>query len=229
VNRRLSLPPRRLATGRRERGHRDERAVEFSRIVNFSDAVFAIAITLLVLTLEVPESSEDLGQELADQLPDLLAYAISFAVLAKLWVIHHRFFGGLEEFDGNLIAINLFYLAWVAIVPFSSELVGDYGDETHAVVVYAVNMAGLGLISAWMRTYAVTHRLVTEQSLDSFALHAGAAAFAMPALFLLSIPVAFLSPLAATLIWPLVFVAGPRFTEWISVKRKRDEPEAPAE
>ena len=103
VSPRVKVPPRRLPAGAHERAHRDERAVEFGRIVNFSDGVFAIAITLLVLTLEVPETSGDLSRQLADQVPDLLAYAISFAVLAKLWVIHHRFFGALAEFDGNLI------------------------------------------------------------------------------------------------------------------------------
>jgi uncharacterized membrane protein len=214
------MPPRRLPAGAHERAHRDERAVEFGRIVNFSDAVFAIAITLLVLTLEVPDTDGDLGRQLADQIPDLLAYAISFAVLAKLWLIHHRFFGALAEFDGNLIGINLFYLSFVALVPFSSELVGDHGDKTTAVVVYAVNMVALGLISAWMRTYAVNRGLISDRALDAYALHSGAHAFVIPLVFLVSIPVAFVSPIAGTLVWPLVLILGPRATEWLGDRRQ---------
>src|ERR671918_1019031 len=111
--------------------HRDEWGIEFSRIVAFSDGVFAIAITLLALAIEVPESlppDETVADLLRDQAGDALAYAISFAVLGKLWLAHHRFFSSVERFDSVLMGLNILYLAWIALVPVTSELLGDYGD-----------------------------------------------------------------------------------------------------
>src|ERR687897_1756045 len=83
--------------------HRDEWGIEFSRIVAFSDGVFAIAITLLVLQLNIPEhlpAGSTLFEEIGDQDGDLPAYAISFAVLGNRWLAHHRFFAAVERFDG---------------------------------------------------------------------------------------------------------------------------------
>src|SRR3954452_20735338 len=120
--------------------HRDEAEVEFNRIVAFSDGVFAIAMTLLVLGLTVPSGSEDLTHDLLDNQGDFLAYGISFAVLGRYWLSHHRFFSALERFDGRLMGLNLVYLAFIALVPFSSEVLGDYSRETGAIVVYAINM-----------------------------------------------------------------------------------------
>ena len=98
---------------------RAENEIEFSRIVAFSDGVFAIAITLLVLNLGVPEHirHDDLWPVLREQGQDLFAYGLSFAVIGRFWVVHHRFFGDVTGFDGRLIALNLFYLAWIVLIP----------------------------------------------------------------------------------------------------------------
>src|SRR5918996_1050051 len=120
--------------------HRDEWGVEFSRIVAFSDGVFAIAITLLVLAFQIPENSPDIVHSLLNQRGDLFAYALSFAVLGRLWLAHHRFFSVLERFDGTLMGLNLLYLAWIVLVPFTSEVLGDYGDDSAGVILYAAIM-----------------------------------------------------------------------------------------
>jgi uncharacterized membrane protein len=82
---------------------REEHEVEFSRIVAFSDGVFAIAITLLVLGFEVSPgtSGQNLSSALWDQREQLLSYAISFAVIGRFWIVHHRFFGEVTAFDGS--------------------------------------------------------------------------------------------------------------------------------
>jgi Endosomal/lysosomal potassium channel TMEM175 len=95
---------------RRARFERKQSELEFARIVTFSDGVFAIAMTLLVLALHVPEGLSDLNDALKDQLPDFLAFGLSFAVLAQVWFFHHRFFGSLGRFDATLIALNFLYL-----------------------------------------------------------------------------------------------------------------------
>ena len=84
----------RMCPGRDNSKRRDGNEIEFSRIVAFSDGVFAIAITLLVLGLGVPRHlhGESLGEALWDQRESFFAYALSFAVIGRFWVVHHRFF-----------------------------------------------------------------------------------------------------------------------------------------
>ncbi|QBI18683.1 DUF1211 domain-containing protein [Egibacter rhizosphaerae] len=93
-------------------------SVEFSRVANLSDALFAIAMTLLVLRIEVPDVPADqLAGALADQLPQFIAFLLSFAVVANFWWIHHRFIAVLGVVEPGLIAINLVLLGAVALVP----------------------------------------------------------------------------------------------------------------
>jgi uncharacterized membrane protein len=186
---------------------RGESELEFARVLAFSDGVFAIAITLLVLQLEVPENVNDLGHELGEQLPDLFAFALSFAVLGRIWwAFHHRLFSGLEAFDGRLIALNFLYLALAVLVPFSSELLGDYGDTTEGVVVYAANLALLSLAGLAMSRYAFSRGLLRGDA--EYEQDGGTIVLA--AVFLASIPVAFISPLVATLMWLLNFLGRTR-------------------
>lgn len=193
---------------RSEVADRREQEVEFNRIVAFSDGVFAIAITLLVLALDVPERAEDLAHSLTDQEDDFFAYALSFAVLGNLWLSHHRFFGTLERFDGRLMGINLFYLAWVALVPFSSEVLGDYSSQSDAVIVYALNMIGVSLAFAWQLLHADRHGLIKQRYLESDRREAAPMNLAVAAIFAISIPIALIDPTTATLSWLAIFVLG---------------------
>ena len=131
---------------------REENEVEFARIVAFSDGVFAIAITLLVLGLTVPEHipGDDLTDALWNQRQDFFAYALSFAVIGRFWIVHHRFFSEVTGFDGRLLGLNLFYLAWIVLIPFSSQVLGDHGGDTGAIVLYAANLSGVLLVGTLM-------------------------------------------------------------------------------
>ena len=101
---------------------------EFSRLLAFSDGVFAIAMTLLVVGIAVPTLADggDVGQ-LADALNDLVpnftSFFISFTVIGRYWVAHHHFFSMLRRVDGRLIWVNLLYLAFIAFLPFPTALV----------------------------------------------------------------------------------------------------------
>src|ERR1700759_4936253 len=129
----------------REAREREGNEIEFSRIVAFSDGVFAIAITLLVLNLNVDHlHGHSLSDALWGQRDNLLAYAISFAVIGRFWVVHHRFFSEVTGFDGRLLALNIFYLAWIVLIPFSSAVLGDYGGDEAAVILYALEHGGRG-------------------------------------------------------------------------------------
>jgi uncharacterized membrane protein len=187
--------------------HREENEVEFSRIVAFSDGVFAIAITLLVLQLEVPQHvrHEDLTRELLDQWQDVFAYGLSFAVIGRFWVIHHRFFGDVTGFDGRLIGLNLFYLAWIVLLPFSSEVFGDHGGEAAAVILYSINLAGVVLSGVWL--FADAQRAGLTRERPEVARENRGRALRIAAVFLLSIPVALFSPRLAQWFWLALFVS----------------------
>jgi uncharacterized membrane protein len=195
-----------LVSTARQARRREENEVEFSRIVAFSDGVFAIAITLLVLNLSVPEHlrGDDLGSSLWEQRHDLFAYALSFAVIGRFWIVHHRFFADVTGFDGRLIGLNLFYLAWVVLIPFASQVLGDHGGDTDAIVLYAVNLIGVTLVGAAMSTYA---RRAGLASTDPAEVREGRRrALIVAAVFTASIGVAFLDPHVASLIWLALFI-----------------------
>jgi len=193
--------------------YREEAEVEFNRIVAFSDGVFAIAITLLVLGLTVPEKTPDLTQALLDNHNDLLAYAISFAVLGKYWLAHHRFFSALARFDGTLMGLNLLYLAFIAIVPFTSGVLGDYDNNTAAIVLYAINMTLVSGSFYAQIVYSYRNGLVRPEARAYEHRYVGPASLVVIGVFLLSIPVAFASPLAATLMWLAIFFIGNRVSK----------------
>lgn len=188
--------------------HRDENEVEFSRIVAFSDGVFAIAITLLVLQLEVPEhaSGGRLWPELWAQRQDVFAYAISFAVVGRFWLVHHRFFGEVVRFDNRLISLNLFYLAWIVLMPFSSDVLGDHGGTEAAVVLYAANLVGVILVGSLLFAYAHRNGLTRTSPEEVRANQRRSLTIA--AFFLASIPIAFVDPTLAPYCWLALFVSG---------------------
>ena len=106
---------------------------ESGRIEAFSDAVFSIAATLLVLEIAVPESGfDDLWQGIVDQWPSYLAYATSFLTIGALWLAHHGLFRRTRYADGVVVRINLLLLMAVAFLPFPTTLVAEAIDETHA-------------------------------------------------------------------------------------------------
>ena len=184
---------------------RTENETEFSRIVAFSDGVFSIAITLLVLNLDIGKdlASGEVGQALLDQKEQLLSYAISFAVIARFWLNHHRFFGDVKAFDGRLIALNMVYLAFVVLIPFSSEVLGEYGSETASILLYAGNLIAVVLLG-WIM--AADARRAGLTRIDERTHQEGKIRVTfIVGVFLLSIPVAFVDAHLAPFCWLLLF------------------------
>jgi uncharacterized membrane protein len=187
---------------------RGENETEFGRIVAFSDGVFSIAITLLVLNLGLSDhlTNSEVANALWEQREKLLAYAISFAVIARFWVVHHSFFGEVTAFDSRLIGLNMLYLGWVVLIPFSSEVLGKYAGSTAAVVLYAANLAGVVLIAQWMAWDARNAGLTRID--DATQRESLIRAIFIAAVFLFSVAVAFVDPHVAPYIWLLLFVEG---------------------
>jgi uncharacterized membrane protein len=187
---------------------REEHEVEFSRIVAFSDGVFSIAITLLVLELKLPEhlSHGEVWGAVWDQREKFLAYGISFAVIARFWLVHHSFFSEVKAFDSRLIGLNMLYLAWIVLIPFSSQVLGEYGGSLAAVAIYSANLAAVVLIGQWM-AWDARHSGLAKRDAQTERESLVRATF-IAAVFLLSIVVALFDASIAPYMWLALFFEG---------------------
>lgn len=185
---------------------RDERAFDYTRTVALSDGVFAIALTLLVLNITVPELTSSqhsqLGKDLLKHRDEFISYAISFAVISIFWIRHHVFYRGLEKIDTALTVLNLAYLAFVAFVPYPTRLIGLYGDQPASIVLYAATIGILASLAGISRAHAQRAKLLSPAGVREAA---GREHWLFtPVVFFASIPVAFLSTSAAQFMWLLV-------------------------
>ena len=142
-----------------------ERAYGIGRLMAFTDGVFAIAITLLVLNVPVPDISQaDAMSRLPAALlatgPRLLTFALSFFLVGFYWIRHHQLFRQLFDVDVWLLWLNLVVLFFVCLLPFSSGVVGRYSYTVVGAEVYAVNLAAIALSFTALNVYATRGRLV---------------------------------------------------------------------
>jgi uncharacterized membrane protein len=184
-------------------------SVGFARIVAFTDGVFAIAITLLVLSLDVPSDLQgsELKDYLADSWPQLFSYFLSFAVIGRYWLGHHQLFEMLGDFDRGLMAINLAYLSLIVLVPFPTELLGEYGGLASAVIPYAAVLGTASLLSWAMLRYAL-HRGHVKPGERVEAVRVRGASLQPAIVFYASIAVALVSPQAAQFVWLGLLLGG---------------------
>ena len=183
------------------------------RVIVFSDGVFAIAITLLVLNFKLPEvSGPDLDRQLFDAIADdwglWLSFALSFAIIARFWVVHHRLSMLLRKIDTTFLVLNLVLLAFVVVLPYPTEILGEYGNQT-AVAIYAAAMALTGLASTlvWEHARAGASWIHADRPCLGEALHRRGG-FMIPVVFLVSIPLVFLGTEYAQVFWGLTVVLG---------------------
>lgn len=191
----------------------DGRDVGLDRIVFFSDAVFAIAITLLVLDIRVPEIPEGLvaqrlPEELAGLWPKYLGYVLSFVVITMYWMGHHSIFSHIRAYDRTLMWLNALFLMCIAFLPFPASLLGEYGDHQLAVVIYAGSLAAARLLLTAVWWYATAEHRLVDRRLSGRMIRAHLLrGLAMPAVFLFSIAVSFFSVSAAVYSWTLLVAA----------------------
>jgi TMEM175 potassium channel family protein len=188
-----------------------ERSLELDRVVNFSDGVFAISATLLVLSLGIPDNlkgpglDEKLWDAFQDELPHVFAYALSFFIIGRTWLAHHRMFKIVRRLDGRFIALNLVVLGLVALLPFPTEVYGEYTSARPALIVYAAAISASGLASAALWRYATRdNRLIDPSTPREWVAHAHLRGLTIPAVFLTSIPISFIAVPAAQLWWLLL-------------------------
>ena len=202
-----ATPP--VAAGTETVGEKQQRLFgrgrDTGRIEYFSDAVFAIALTLLVLDLHVPEVTHpktELIPALVQLLPQFFAYVLSFVIIAINWLFHHRKFRAIVAYDTGLIWLNFAFLLFVALVPFPTSLLSQYGPEGRiAIVLYALEVAVLSLLQAVIWAYARRHGLLAADIDDKLFRFVQRNGLASPLVFLLSIPLALVLPVPTWAMW----------------------------
>ena len=130
-----------------------------TRLETFADGVFAIAATLLVLTVEVPELGEhSLSHELVRLWPAYLGYVVSFVTIGIIWVNHHTVLNQLRSADRTFLFINVFFLLCIAFIPFPTRLLATYlrtGDGRAAAVAYGITLTATAIFFNLMWRYAI--------------------------------------------------------------------------
>lgn len=201
--------------------------VDADRVLAFSDGVFAIAITLLTLRLEVPPGLRGLAlaRELRDLLPAIGAYALSFAILGRLWLTHHRIFAVVARVDRSVLVRNLTFLALIAVMPFPVRLLSDYHDRPLAIAVYALTFMVAMLLQArlWTSVTAPERReLLREPVPDEVRTGFTRTIAGVLLVFGAVVPLVMFAPRLAALLWPVMLLA-----QLLAVRLIRHRPPRP--
>lgn len=133
-----------------------QKQFSLERIVLFSDAVFAIAITLLIIEIKIPEihgGNRDAFQKLLNLVPKFAGFFIGFLVIGVYWISHHRLFGYLKDFDTKLIWLNMTLLFSIVLMPFTSGFYAENMTLTVPYILYAANVIATGFLMTWMWSY----------------------------------------------------------------------------
>src|SRR5262245_19665002 len=188
----------------------EDRRYISDRVIYFSDAVIAIAMTLLALELPIPhgETDAEVWHSFAHMLhTEYLNFAISFAVIGVFWMAHHQFFRKIHAVDATLRRLNLGWLFLIVLVPFATKVDSEDGDYVLGPVLYAVIITLVALMIMAMAWHAIRTDLLRPGTpphpMRELMIGAGAAAIG----FVISIPVSFVSHSWGRACWILILVA----------------------
>ena len=184
-------------------------SADIGRVIAFTDGVIAIAITLLVLDIAVPEipgalTDDELGDALWELRPQVFGFILSFVVISYYWFSHRLVFSHLRRIDMPLMLINFFFLLMIVFIPFVAALLADYHPNSVAVATYAGVMALAGVAQFAMYVYPSVKGHF-HPSVSSVAISVTTRRVAVaPLVFLVTIPIAFLSGWVAIALWVLI-------------------------
>ena len=197
-----------------ERLHNElKKEFQLERFVLFSDAVFAIAITLLVIEIKVPEIPKEqvtetaLINSLGHLIPRFIGFFISFMIIGLYWQVHHRMFGFVVDFTRRTMWLNLFFLLAVVLMPFSTGLLSEYiltFLKTH-IIIYVMNICFLGFMNFFLWRHLTNPKLkltegLTPEEIKIYSFRS----IAVPFIFFITAIVYFINPFIAMFFPPLI-------------------------
>lgn len=136
----------------------DRSEFQLERLILFTDAVFAIAITLLVIEIKVPElhhvrSEAEVIYQVSNLTPHFIGFFVAFFVIAIYWVAHHRIFRFVQRYNGGLIWLNVLFLLSIALMPFTSAFQSEYPLLKTPWILYCLSVIFTGLMQVWLQRY----------------------------------------------------------------------------
>jgi uncharacterized membrane protein len=175
---------------------------QLERLILFSDAVFAIAITLLVIEIKVPHleviSDGIVLNELLHLLPKFLGFIFSFFIIGIYWTVHHRLFSYLVDYDAKLIWLNILFLFSIALMPFTTALYSEfYQPYLHVpYIIYTINICLTGFFSYLLvKHMAYSKNKISNGFEDKNLIKASIArSWMMPVLFLIGLVISYIFP-----------------------------------
>ena len=193
---------------------------QLERLILFSDAVFAIAITLLVIEIKIPEIHERpvheaaLLHKLAELIPKFIGFIISFLLIGQYWIVHHRMFSFVINYTDRLIWLNILFLFATALMPFSTGFYSEYvlRGVVSPVIFYTANIILLGLANFLMWRYLNKNKHLTENLTPALARYFSLRALTVPLIFVIfsftylyAPTIAFFIPLTIPFLLRLIF------------------------
>lgn len=202
--------------------HHDRTEFQLERIILFSDAVFAIAITLLIIEIKVPELHERTNHEatisLLRLIPKFVGFFIGFFVIATYWLAHHRIFRFVRTYDERLIWLNTFFLLSIVLMPFTSAFYGEYPQLSVPFILYCASVIMTGLLQIRMQqtlanpVRGYTHPAVQRHpDLDLGRPLIPTGVFALGIVMTLAFPHLWISRMVFILIFPFMVLYGRRY------------------
>lgn len=193
--------------------------IQVERLLFFSDAVIAIAITLLIIEIKAPHlgGHGESGENLLSLIPKFIAFLISFFVIAIYWKAHHHLLGFITTYSDKLIWINTFFLLTIVIMPFSSALYSENFGLNTAYAVYCANIILTGILYCWLVrcVSAATPAISTVAGNSAFKIYYTLRGLIPPLVFLLSLLLSYWSPslsrICFVLIFPLIELARRKY------------------
>ncbi len=194
-----------------------ESIVAFGRLSNLSDGVFAIALTLLVLDIRVPDNvlAGDLPASLLALAPKLLVYLISFIVIGGAWGSHQRMISQIRRGDGLLVWLNLLSLLFVTLLPASAALLGRFPETFAAILCFALDVILIQLSARWLWQHASISKLINPALDQRVVVSISRRLMLSAGAFTLSLPLTLLSPILVYVVWIGLF-AVIFTTDWLT-------------
>lgn len=219
---------------------------QVERMILFTDAVFAIAITLLVIEIKAPiisaySSFDQTLDQLSELIPRFLGFVMSFFLIAIYWRSHHRLFSFLKNYDEKIIWLNFFFLFFIILMPFSSSYYSENAQFQLPYYFYSINVSMIGFINYFALSYIIKHKGRISEGLDHINTRrlARCRTLIVPAIFFFGFvvdlilkpfgSVHYLSRWFPILIWPAIALLNRHFgkvdylefNEKVVVRRKK--------
>jgi uncharacterized membrane protein len=203
------------------------------RLLALTDGVVAIALTLLVLQLQVPvttvltkhpDSAGALWHALNPDVSEMTSYLVSFLVIAQFWMVHHRVLRGMKGHSEGLAWRNFGFLLALTLMPFTSDLIGRYGTNPLAITLFGLNLVAISLSTQWIFLYAARHNLIRDVARSTRDERmARVRASLVISIVGLSMVLAWTAPQLAKFVWLLFLVVPPmaeRITRVLDRRRR---------